>query len=253
MWMDSRSYSRLYSRHIVHLTEVSVGSLGQVQGAQLASRSADDSVSKREPETDTTTRADKTATGLRELQRANLLDLRVMELESGRALAVGVGDSGGSDDLDGLVAGTVSAGHVVVQVVDGGVQGHVSVLTVHIVGAAARVVLHPDTEVLHGCAVLLGDLVDVEDLTGGLLHLSHLMHEVPESGLGHHLVGGEDLHSVSRRIFLGLGGGLSAHHLVQSHLQEQHSSRGQLGAGHSIRTSKNEGMPLSAFVTNTER
>lgn len=44
------NYSRLYSRqYVVRLTKVSVRSLGQVQRAKLASRSADNSVSKREP------------------------------------------------------------------------------------------------------------------------------------------------------------------------------------------------------------
>jgi len=60
-------------------------------------------------------------------------------------------------------------------------------------------------------------LVDIHDLTGGLLHLPHLVHEVPEAGLGHDLVGGEDLHAVSRRVLVGSGGHLATHHLVQSH------------------------------------
>jgi hypothetical protein len=150
------------------------------------------------------------------------LDLRIVELEGSWALAVSIGNCSGSDDLDGSVAGTMSASHVVVQVVDGIVQAHVSVLTVHIVSTAARVVLHPDTEVLDRCAILLGDLIDVEDFAGGLLHLSHLVHEVPESGLGHDFIGSEDLHSVSRRVLFGLGRSLSAHNLVQSHLQSKH-------------------------------
>lgn len=151
----------------------------------------------------------------------NILDLRIVELQRRDALAVSIGDGRSADDLDGLVAGSVTAGHVVVQVLNGTVEGGVSVLTVHIVGTGAGVVLHPDTEVLDVSAVLLGDLVDVEDLASGLLHLSHLMHEVPESGLGHDLIVSENLHSVGRRIFVGLRGGLSAHHLVESHLQDK--------------------------------
>lgn len=69
---------------------MSVGSLGQVQRAKLASRSADNSVSKRE------------------------LDLRIVELEGSWALAVSIGNCSGSDDLDGSVAGTMSASHIVV-------------------------------------------------------------------------------------------------------------------------------------------
>lgn len=142
-----------------------------------------------------------------------------MELKGGGALAISVSDCGGSDDLNGSLARAMATSHVVVQVVDGVVQANVSVLTIHIVGTTARVVLHPDTEVLHGCAVLLGKLINIKDLASGLLHFSHLVHEVPESGLSHDLIGSEDLHSVSRRVLLGLGRGLSAHHLEQSHLQ----------------------------------
>ena len=62
-------------------------------------------------------------------------------------------------------------------------------------------------------------LVDIEDLTSGLLHLAHLVHEVPESGLSSDLVASEQLHSVSRRVLIGGGRGLAADHLVQLHLR----------------------------------
>jgi len=61
-------------------------------------------------------------------------------------------------------------------------------------------------------------LVDIEDLTSGLLHLAHLVHEVPESGLSSDLVASEQLHSVSRGVLIGGGRGLAADHLVQLHL-----------------------------------
>lgn len=38
----------------------------------------------------------------------------------------------------------------------------------------------------------------VDDLSGGLLHLPQLGDEVPEAGLGHDMVGGEDPHPVER-------------------------------------------------------
>lgn len=95
--------------------------------------------------------------------------------------------------------------------------------------AAARVVAQPDPEVLHlqggllvhlrgrkgaqthfilkGCSAT-GELATaasqnthqaaVDDLPGRLLHLPQLGHEVPEAGLGHHVVGGEDPHAVQR-------------------------------------------------------
>lgn len=39
----------------------------------------------------------------------------------------------------------------------------------------------------------------VDDLPGRLLHLPQLGHKVPEAGLGHHVVGGEDPHAVEGR------------------------------------------------------
>jgi hypothetical protein len=62
-------------------------------------------------------------------------------------------------------------------------------------------------------------LVHVEDLTSGLLHFTHLVHEVPEAGLGHNLIGSKQLHAVGGRIGVRLRGGLSANNLVEIHLQ----------------------------------
>jgi hypothetical protein len=44
-----------------------------------------------------------------------------------------------------------------------------------------------------------------------------LSQEVPESTLGHHLVDGEDLHSVDGRVHLVVSRTLSANDLVQLH------------------------------------
>ncbi len=95
------------------------------------------------------------------------------------------------------------------------VQGGVSVLTVHIVSAGARVILDPDAVVLDVASRLLGDLVNVQDLTGGLLHLSHLVHEIPEAGLGDNSVGSKELHSVSLGVGVSLSGSLATNDLVQ--------------------------------------
>lgn len=103
--------------------------------------------------------------------------------------------------------------------VHGAAQVRVSVLAVHVVDAGARVVLDPEAKVLHVAGVLLRDLIHVQDLAGGLLHLTHLVHEVPEAGLGHDLVGSEQLHAVSGRVRVRSRGSLAANHLVQVHLQ----------------------------------
>lgn len=50
--------------------------------------------------------------------------------------------------LDRPEAGSVAGGHVLVESIDGGASGHLTVLLVHVVGAGARVVADPDAEVL---------------------------------------------------------------------------------------------------------
>ncbi len=57
-------------------------------------------------------------------------------------------------------------------------------------------------------------LVHIKDLTSGLLHLSHLVHEVPEAGLGHDFIWCEDLHAIGRRILVVLGWCLAADNLI---------------------------------------
>ncbi len=81
-----------------------------------------------------------------------------------------------------------------------------------------------ETHDIH-CFGRLSYLVDVKDLTSGLLHLSHLVHEVPEAGLSHDFVRSEDLHAVSRRILVVGGWGLATDNLVESHLRrvERHT------------------------------
>jgi hypothetical protein len=91
----------------------------------------------------------------------------------------------------------VTGGHVLVESIDGGDAGHLTVLLVHVVGTGARVVLEPDTEVLNLLGLLLVDLnqsvshvpqvlssltylVYGDDLTVGLLDLAELAKEVPE-------------------------------------------------------------------------
>ena len=60
--------------------------------------------------------------------------------------------------LDVPEAGSVTGGHILVESVDGGDTGHLTVLLVHVVGTGARVVSDPDTEVLDLLGALLVDL-----------------------------------------------------------------------------------------------
>jgi hypothetical protein len=52
----------------------------------------------------------------------------------------------------------VTGGHILVESIDGGDTGHLTVLLVHVVGTGARVVPDPDTEVLDLLGALLVDL-----------------------------------------------------------------------------------------------
>lgn len=54
--------------------------------------------------------------------------------------------------------GTVTGSHVLVEGLDGLNPAHLTELLVHVVGARARVVTDPDTEVLDLCGALLVDL-----------------------------------------------------------------------------------------------
>lgn len=74
--------------------------------------------------------------------------------------------------MDGAEAGTVTGSHVLVQRVDGISSAELTELLVHVVGAGARVVTQPDTEVLDLGGTLLGDLQSISsacrDITSGV-------------------------------------------------------------------------------------
>lgn len=139
--------------------------------------------------------------------------------------------------MDGAEAGTVTSSHVLVQGLNSLGTGHLTELLVHVVGARARVVADPDTEVLNLQRALLVDLnrmcepnpqliapggdssggrwpifrlevtyhIEADDLTVGLLDLLELGQEVPEARLGHNSVRRKDAHAVQlgRRVRLG--------------------------------------------------
>ena len=60
--------------------------------------------------------------------------------------------------MDGPEPGTMTGSHVLIQGSNGVGAGHLTVLLVHVVGARARVVADPDTEVLDLGGPLLVDL-----------------------------------------------------------------------------------------------
>ena len=127
-------------------------------------------------------------------------------------------------------ASPVPSRHVLVKSLDCGGAGQLSVLLVHVVGAASRVVSDPDTKVLDLKGVLLVNLtnvsfyqvvghvstyrVDGDNLTRGLLDLLQTSQEVPVSRLGDNLVRGKDTHAVQSRRRVRLGRQMPADDLV---------------------------------------
>ena len=108
------------------------------------------------------------------------LDLRVVHLLDNRSSGLGCSYRFHPDDLDGVCASTVTSSHIAIALRDGGRNGHVTVLPVHVVGARARVVTQPDAEVLDLQRLLLFDLLYADDLSGSLLKLTELTQEVPK-------------------------------------------------------------------------
>ena len=143
---------------------------------------------------------------------------------------------------DGAETGTVAGSHVLVEGVDGVGTAHLTELLVHVVGAGARVVADPDTEVLDLHRALLVDLrgmdvsrhrvcpknflpnplaapnftyhVDADDLAIALLDLPELGQEIPEPRLGDDGVRREDAHAVQLGRGVGLRGQITPDDLV---------------------------------------
>lgn len=135
-------------------------------------------------------------------------------------------NNGSADNLDRTRTSAVATSHLIVQLTDSSSELDVSELTVHVVSARSRRVSQPNAIVLDRTAVLLHNLYTVKDFTSGLLHLSELMHVIPELGLCDDRVWGKDDHSVSLWVGVLLIGGFSAHHLVLTHDSGDSHSKG---------------------------
>ncbi len=91
---------------------------------------------------------------------------------------------------------------------------HLTVLLVHVVRARTGVVADPDTEVLDLLWLLLLDLVQTDNFSIGLLDFAEFGEEVPESGLGYDIVGGEDAHAIEFGGRVAVGWQMAANDLV---------------------------------------
>mmetsp|Transcript_23394 Transcript_23394/g.46521 ORF Transcript_23394/g.46521 Transcript_23394/m.46521 type:complete len:222 (-) Transcript_23394:56-721(-) len=184
--------------HCLCLVEVGVRSNGLEGGTQGLRWRALDSVRQRE------------------LHVARvLLAVQFDVLEKVLTLHISRRQNASFDDLDTARACSVATGHLTVHGVDRVIQGEGAVLAVHIVCARARVVAQPDTIVLHCERVRFANLVDVEDFTVGLLHVTVLVKEVPKSRLRDDLIGCEKLHAESRRLWDIFSRSFSPYHLVE--------------------------------------
>nr|GEY19939.1 hypothetical protein [Tanacetum cinerariifolium] len=85
-------------------------------------------------------------------------DLGVVELLGGLPLAKLSSNGCGLDDLDARVTDSVSRSHFSVHLLNGTIEGGVSILLVHVVVTGPGLVPQPDAVVLDGCWVLLEDL-----------------------------------------------------------------------------------------------
>lgn len=65
----------------------------------------------------------------------------------------------------------------------------------------------------------------VDGLAGRLLHLPQLRDEVPEAGLGHHMIGGEDPHAVQGRSGVLGGGQKTPDHFIFPQLSSKEQSK----------------------------
>ena len=156
------------------------------------------------------------------LSRGDSVRQRELDLGRGvkgpiRTLQISRLDGSGTDDLDGTRTSSVSTGHLIVQLTDGAREGHITELAVHIVGTRSTVITQPDAVVLDDPVVLFNKLNAVDNFTSGLLHLTELMHVVPELGLGNHRVGCKDDHAVGFWVGVFGGGSLAANHMILIH------------------------------------
>merc|ERR1711997_57290 len=141
------------------------------------------------------------SSGLLDARRERELDVVVVHLLDNRSPGVLGGNGAHAEDLNGVCPGAMTGSHVSVALRDGVADSQVAVLTVHVVGSGPGVVLEPNAEVLDGLWPLLADLLDVDDLTVGLLDLLQLTQEVPEPGFGDNMVWSEDPHLVKWRLW----------------------------------------------------
>lgn len=168
------------------------------------------------------------------------LDCCLRELHTVRASQVLRSDGTSANDLDGTGTSTVSTSHLIVKLGNSSGESNVSEFTVHIVSSRSGGITEPNSVILHDSGVLFDNLNTVKNFTRGNLHLTELMHVIPELGLGNHFVGGENNHAVCFWIGVFFGGSLAADHLILTHLSgNSHLQRSGYDEGENSDHSRN--------------
>jgi hypothetical protein len=142
------------------------------------------------------------------------------ELEGVSTLNILCFNNASLDNLDGGRAATVTARHFVVHLVHSAIQGQITVFFVHIVCSGARIVTKPDAVHLKDVSVLLHDLIDSNNFSCGLLHLSILVHEIPVARACVHRITSKQLHAEDLRVRFRISRSLAAENLELTHLKD---------------------------------
>ena len=142
--------------------------------------------------------------------RRKLLDLRSFD--------IGVFNDACSDDLNGVMGGAMSTGHLHVHLADGSAEGHVSVLLVHVNSIGTGEVTKNDAIVPDCARLLLEDFACGDDFTLNLANLMLSLHVIPELGASENSVLLEHSHSVELGIGVLLSCKSSSHNKELSHL-----------------------------------
>ena len=135
-----------------------------------------------------------------------------------KAFDVGVADDARPDDLDRVMGGAMSTGHLHVHLADGSAEGHVSVLLVHVNSIGTGEVTKNDAIVPDCARLLLEDFACGDDFTLNLANLMLSLHVIPELGASENSVLLEHSHSVEFRIGGLLSSKSSSHNEELSHL-----------------------------------
>lgn len=151
--------------------------------------------------------------------RQGKLNLRIVKLlHVGTSALVGR-NLLNANNLNGISSGTMTSTHVTIARSDGIVGGNVTVFSIHVVRASARIVSKPDSVILHLLgSIRLLNFLNLDNLAVGLLNLLQFRKKVPEPRLCNDMIGRKDGHAVQWWVGDLLGGQMSSHDTILTQL-----------------------------------